>query len=214
MMRILSVLVALALLAPAAAMAQEPNQDSELRLSLSGASLRNSSPQTSHVSEDRGLQRFEVGLSYELARNLLVGVDFSTGSSSRFVSSGWDTHLSMRTVGARVRYLIDVSRFFRPYLTAGGGVVLGRAEVNLASATVSDNALGFYVDAAAGFEIFTPGRFSVGFATDSGYAYRTPIRFDDARPGGSDGPSTGFGLGDLSFRGYQWRGGVFLRAIF
>lgn len=209
-----TLVLALTLVVPTAAFAGDNTPDPELRLSVSGASLRNASEQTSYVSEDRGLERFELGLSYEIVRNLLFGLDYATGRSSRFVSSGWDSQLSMRSVGGRFRYLIEVYSFFRPYLTVGGGIVLGRMELDLENSTVSDNALGYYVDGAAGFEIFTPGRISVGFATDSGYAYRTPLRFDDAQPGSNDGPRTPIELGELRFRGYQWRGGAFVRATF
>ena len=93
-------------------------------------------------------------------------------------------------------------------------MVHGRDELILGSATVRDTAIGYYVDGAAGFELYTPGRVSVGFSTDAGYAYRSPLHFDDAQPLERDGPSTEVDLGELTFRGFQWRGGFFLRTTF
>lgn len=215
MIRLISVLALACLVAtPSLASAKDHTPDPELRLSISGASIRNSTPDTSFVEEDRGLERFELGLGYEFARNLLVGVEFSTGGASTSIVDGWESDLNVATVGARFRYMFEFVRFFRPFVTVGGGMVTARQQLSLTNATISQRRQGYFVDAAGGFELYTPGRVSVGFSTDSGYAYRSPLAFSEMTPDENDGPQRSVDLGELSFRGFQWRGGVFLRTTF
>ncbi len=215
MIRLLSLLALACLVAlPSSAGAKDHTPDPELRLSISGASLRNSTSDTSYVSDDRGLSRLEMGLGYEFAPNFLVGVEFSTGGSNTIFESGWESEFNVATVGLRLRYMFEFARFFRPFVTVGGGMVTAREQLELNNASVSQRRQGYFVDAAGGFELYTPGRVSVGFSTDSGYAYRSPLAFDEMSPEDNDGPQRSVDLGDLSFRGFQWRGGVFIRATF
>jgi hypothetical protein len=215
MIRFLSLLALACLVAaPSFATAKDFTPDPELRLSIAGASLRNTTPDRSFVSDNRGLNRFEMGFGYEFARNLLVGVEFSIGGSSTQNVEGWESYLNVATVGVRIRYMIEFARFFRPFITVGGGMVTAREQLNVSNATLPHRRQGYSIDAAGGFEIYTPGRVSVGFSTDSGYAYRSPLAFDEMTPDDNDGPQSSVDLGELSFRGFQWRGGVFLRTTF
>ena len=181
----------------------------ELRLFVSGAAHLNVSEDVEWWSEGRILERFEIGAGALVAPGLTLVGEFSTVSKSESVLASSFTTLDVRTAGARARYAFDLSDWVRPYLSAGASVVLASMTLDTLSTTLDANDTGFGFDVAAGVEVQTQGRFSVGAYHDFGFAYRTPLRFD-AAPNRSDGPQQGVDLGEVTLHGFQWRAGLFV----
>ncbi len=196
-----------------AATAQAGEKDGfspELRFSLGGAFV---APQVQSYGwvEDEIAARQDFSVGVTPVQGLTLQLEYSAGRSSAYRAGGLDTSLFAHGVGVRVRYALDCGGIVRPYLTTGLGASVGMVRIDGPSRALRDRTTAFFGDFAAGMEVQSRGKVSIGAYQDFGYAIRTPYNFDDAR---TDDGSAAVDLGDIQLRGVQYRIGIFVATEF
>ncbi len=207
MNKLYALCIALGLMMPAAAWADE--FDPELRLTIAGASHANTDASFDIASSGTRTGMLEAGVAALVAPGLTFGAEYTTFGEENDILGGYSTDLRSRGLNLRVRYALDVIPIVRPYVTGAAGFVVVNNSFSLFTKTFEDRAAAFAGDLAGGIEIQTPGRVSVGFYNDYGYAFRTPIDFDDARTEDDEFDGS-VDLGAVRLGGFQWRLGTFI----
>lgn len=206
--------------APAPTLPRSPAVDAPrtpaIRLSVAASGIRATDASADWVSDEEFLPRGEFGVGVVLKEGLTLQVDYAAGRTSSYILANYDAELTWHQVGVRARYRLDLLPIVNPYVTAGGGLTVGRARIYGGAGELRDNAVAAYGDVAAGIEARSRGRVVFGGFQDFGYSFRTAYDFDEATTEGDDGASAEgeVDLGQVRMSGFQIRLGVFVEFPF
>ncbi|MDI7267613.1 MAG: hypothetical protein QME96_06435 [Myxococcota bacterium] len=190
---------------------------------------------------DDGMTRFDLGLSYTVARPSILLLDVEAGYryaghlGADIGFAAMSTSLSLHEAYAGVRAAFDVGlSWFRPYARLQSGALFGTAsflDEAAGAVALEDWAPAAVVSAGAGVEFVLPPSFlsagervllteafTFGVFVESGYSYRSALSFSPRRPESDDPeveadliPAAGFSAGDLSLSGADLRIGLLAR---